>query len=95
MWNQTFADILGVELCTLKTPETTALGAAICAAKGGKVYLSFQEGVEKMVYIDRRFLPDPHKIRLYDKLYSEVFSKFYDRVQDLIHTSSGIVEHSF
>ena len=92
VWNQIFADILGVEVSTLKTAETTALGAAICAAKGGRIYSSFQEAVEAMVHVDKRFLPNPEKRKLYDKLYSEVYSKFYDRVQDLIHTASGIVE---
>lgn len=92
IWNQIFADILGVEVSTLKTPETTALGAAMCAAKGGRVYSSFQQAVEAMVCVDKRFLPDPEKSQLYDKLYSEVYSKFYDRVQDLIHTASSIVE---
>jgi len=80
IWNQIFADVLGVEVSTLKTAETTALGAAICAAKGGRVYPSFQEAVEAMVHVDKRFLPDPGKKELYDKLYSEVYSKFYDRV---------------
>jgi len=92
IWNQIFADILDVEVSTLKTAETTALGAAIRAAKGGRVYSSFQEAVEAMVHVDKRFLPDPEKKGLYDKLYPEVYSKFYDRVQDLIHTASGIVE---
>ncbi len=92
VWNQMFADILDVEVSTLKTAETTALGAAICAAKGGRVYPSFQEAVEAMVHVDKRFLPDPEKKGLYDKLYSEVYSKFYDRVQDLIHTASRTVE---
>ncbi len=90
-WNQIFADILGVEVSTLETAETTALGAAICAARGGMVYSSFQEAVEAMVCVDKGFLPDPEKKKLYDKLYSEVYSKFYDRVQDLIHTASSIV----
>jgi len=95
LWNQIFADIMGIEVSTLKTAETTALGAAICAAKGGGIYSSFKEATEKMVHVDKKFLPDPEKKKLYDKLYFEVYSKFYDRVQDLIHTSSRIVEHSF
>ncbi|MFQ5835980.1 MAG: FGGY-family carbohydrate kinase, partial [bacterium] len=92
LWNQIFADILGVEVCTLKTPETTALGAAICAASGGKVYAGFQEAVKTMVHVDRVFLPDFGKKEIYNDLYSQVYSKFYDRVQDLIHTASEIIE---
>jgi len=92
IWNQIFADVLGIEIATLKTAETTALGAAICAAKGSGVYSSFQEAVERMVHIDKRFLPEPEKNKLYTRLYSEVYSKFYDRVQDLIHTASRIME---
>ncbi|MGQ9632196.1 MAG: xylulokinase [bacterium] len=94
VWNQIFADVLGVDLSTLKTPETTSLGAAICAAKGVGVYPSFREAVGAMVHIDERFSPDPERKGLYDRLYSEVYSKFYDRVHDLIHTASRIVEGS-
>jgi len=84
--------VLGLEVCTLKAPETTALGAAICAAIGGKVYSSFQEAVKKMVHIDRTFLPNFGKREIYDNLYSQVYSKFYNRVQDLVHTASEIIE---
>ena len=92
IWNQIFADILGIEVSTLKTTETTALGAAICAAKGSGVYHSFQDAIKAMVRIDKNFLPDSQKSELYNKLYSDVYSKFYDRVQDLIRNASSIVE---
>lgn len=92
IWNQIFADILGVEVGILKTPETTALGAAICAAVGGQVYSNFEEAVKKMVRVGRTFLPNFEKREIYDNLYSQVYSKLYDRVQDLIHTASKIIE---
>jgi len=92
LWNQIFADILGVEVSTLKTAETTALGAAICAAVGAKIYLNFPQAIKTMVQVKETFLPDSGKKTLYDKLYSQVYSKFYDRVQDLIHTCSKIVD---
>ncbi len=95
LWNQIFADIMGIEVSTLKTAETTALGAAICAAKGGGVYPTFEEAVKKMVHVDRRFLPDPERKKIYDELYLEVYSKFYDRVYDLIHKASRIIEGEF
>ena len=86
---------MGIEVSTLKTAETTALGAAICAAKGGGVYPTFEEAVKKMVHVDRRFLPDPERKKIYDELYLEVYSKFYDRVYDLIHKASRIIEGEF
>ena len=92
LWNQIFANIVGVEICTLKTTETTALGAAICAAVGSKIYSNFQQAVGAMTQVNEKFLPDPEKKALYDRLYSEVYSQFYDRVQDLIHTCSKIVD---
>jgi len=92
IWNQVFADILGVEVSTLKTAETTALGAAICAAKGSGIYSDFQEAIDAMVHIDKKFLPDLERNKLYSKLYSEVYSKFYDRVHDLVRIASSIVE---
>lgn len=93
IWNQVFADILGIEVVRLKTSEATALGAAMCAAKGCGIYATFSEATQAMVHVRDVFVPDFAKKKLYDRLYNEVYSKFYDRVEDLIQTASRIVEN--
>lgn len=95
LWNQIFADILGVKVSTLKTPETTALGAAICAGKGAGVYSNFQEAVDAMVQVDKEFSPHPGKNKFYNELYQKVYSKFYDRIYELVCNISRIIEENF
>jgi xylulokinase len=92
LWNQIFSDVLGVRLCTTETVETTALGAAICAAAGAGIYASIEEAADRMVHVKKEYQPDRVNRRLYDRLHSEVYCKFYDRVHDVIHKGSEIVK---
>lgn len=92
LWNQIFADVLGVRICTTETVETTALGAAICAAAGAGVYSSIEEAADHMVQVKKEYQPMPAYRQLYDRLHHEVYCNFYDRVHDLIHHASGIIK---
>jgi xylulokinase len=90
IWNQIFADVLGLNVYTTKTTETTALGVAICAAVGSRVYDTMEQAVEKMVHIDRKYCPIDKNWKLYDKLYNQVYKHFYDKVYELVHKSARI-----
>jgi sugar (pentulose or hexulose) kinase len=92
LWNQIFSDILGIKLCTTKTVETTALGAAICAAAGVGIYNGIDDAAGHMVQVKKEYLPRVDRRHLYDRLYHEVYCKFYDRVHDVVHTASGIIK---
>ncbi len=87
-WNQVFSDILGLKVCTMDTPETTALGAAICAAKGMGLYPDFPEAVRSMARVGREFYPDKERQRIYEDLFNEVYVRFYDQVNRLIQELS-------
>jgi len=93
IWNQIFADIMNVVTYTTGTPETTALGAAICAAKGGGVYSSMQEAAGAMVKLKDRYLPEPEAAGLYSRLYEEGYKPLYDRIQEQMHRISVITGH--
>jgi xylulokinase len=92
LWNQVFADILGVKLYTTETVETTALGAAICAAAGAGIYPGIEAAANHMVQVKDEYQPNEDLRLLYDQLYLNVYSKFYDRIHDLIHQASGIIK---
>ena len=92
IWNQIFADVLGLEVRTLDTPETTALGAAICAARGLGIYSNFDSAVANMVRVEKEYFPDQAHHRIYNQLFNEVYSKFYDQVRGLVDNLSGITE---
>lgn len=57
-WIQICADILGRPFVRPRVTEAGALGAAIIAGVGSGAFSSFQEGVEAMVSLDRRYEPD-------------------------------------
>jgi xylulokinase len=92
LWNQIFADVLGVKLCTTETVETTALGAAICAAAGAGIYSSIEEAADHMVQVKKEYHPNAANQQLYARLHQEVYCRFYDRVHDVIHQASGIMK---
>jgi xylulokinase len=91
LWNQTFADVFNTPLHVPETSEATALGAAICAAVGSKLYQSFEQAVDKMVRITRSYPPIPQHVQRYEQLYREVYVKLYDRIHDV--TQSPHINH--
>lgn len=93
-WNQTFANIIGKPVVTTKDSETTALGAAISAARGIGLFSNPQEAVKEMVNVLDTFEPDMKSRSLYKSLYFEVYKPFYDRIHDLIGKLSAIINEN-
>lgn len=92
LWNQIFADVVNVPVCTTHSAETTSLGAAICAAQGAGIFDSGAEAVAEMVHVCRTYEPIPDNAAVYDDLYTKVYRQFYDRVEDLVHEVSVITK---
>ena len=67
-------------------------GAAICAAAGVGIYASIDDAAGHMVQIKKEYFPRADHRHLYDRLFHEVYCKFYDRVHDVVHTASGIIK---
>jgi xylulokinase len=76
-WNQMQADIYGLPVETVTAKECTALGAAIIGAVAAGAYSSYEEAVNNMVHVKRRYLPDEINKKLYDKLY-DVWDSCYN-----------------
>lgn len=92
LWNQTFADVFNLPLHVPDTSEATALGAAICAAVGCRLYPSIQEAVNNMVRIARTYTPIPEHVRVYEALYNNVYTKLYDRFHEFNAILAGMME---
>ncbi|MCK5566699.1 MAG: xylulose kinase, partial [Actinomycetia bacterium] len=92
IFNQIFSDVLNIPVVTTDTSEATALGAAICAAKGSGIYTTFDRAVDNMVKIDKRFEPNKENSELYDELYNDVYYEIYNRLSDLMHKTSLITK---
>jgi len=90
IYNQIFADVLSTPVVTTNTPEATAMGAAICATRGGGIYDSFEEAIKNMVKINKRYKPNLENSRLYDDLYNNIYYEIYNRLADLMHKTSVI-----
>jgi sugar (pentulose or hexulose) kinase len=80
---QTAADIFGVPAQRPHTHETSAIGAAIDAAVGLKLFPDFESAVKQMARIKDVFEPIPKNHKMYQALYERVYTKIYDRLLPL------------
>jgi len=69
-WTQVVADVLDGPVGVPSAPQVSALGAAICAGVGTRVFPSLMQGAETLVSIGRHHSPDPEQARAYRRLYS-------------------------
>ncbi len=70
-WVQTIADIMGQPVIRPQNTEAGALGAAIIAGVGSRIFSSYREGVEAMVRLDRAFEPDLPMHRRYQERFEK------------------------
>lgn len=80
---QITADIFDLPAERPHTYETSALGAAIDAAVGLKLYPDFKSAVNAMTRIRDAFEPIPQNKEIYKNLYERVYLKLYDRLKIL------------
>jgi len=90
---QLTADIFNLPVEKPHTYETSALGAAINAAVGLKIYPDFETAVEKMCRIGETYLPIPENVKIYDQLYNKVYSKMYKRLKPLYNDIRDIINY--
>lgn len=69
-WTQLVADVLGVPVHRSETPESAALGAAICAGVGAGIFSSLIDGVFRLVRTAPVW-PNEESAELYASLYPE------------------------
>jgi len=90
LWRQSLADILGIELVTIKVNEGAAHGAALLAAVGASIYTSVEEACESSIYILEQTLPLEEDQPLYNRYYAIYRSLYralkpaYDEVADTL-----------
>ena len=90
LWRQIQADIYGKELVTLRTSEGSALGAALLAGVGARIYASVEESAREAIQVKESMAPKPENVAAYDKYY-QVYRSLYPAVQELSHSLAGIV----
>ncbi len=89
LWRQIQADIYGKELVTLRTSEGSALGAALLAGVGAKIYSSVEESAKEAIQVRERMSPHADTMKTYDRLY-QVYRSLYPAVRDLSHQLASL-----
>ncbi len=80
---QITADVFDMPVERPHTYETSALGAAIDAAVGLKLFPDFQSAVHGMTRITDVFHPETDVRDIYEKLYEKVYLKIYKKLKPL------------
>lgn len=84
IWRRIMADVCGKPMLVTQGEEHEALGAAILAGVGAKIYRDIDEGVNKMVSITDKSEPDMDIYTKYEKFY-KIFVDIYDKLKDSLH----------
>ena len=77
LWNQISADVYGIPVETVKTAESTALGAAIMGAIGVGLFKDLDEATKAMVHVAGRWEPIPKNVKTYNDLYQTFLDSYY------------------
>lgn len=80
---QLTADIFGIPVYRPHTFEATGLGAAINCAVGLGIYPDYAAATNAMTHLGDEFLPIEANVKIYKRLYNEVYLKMYDRLKPL------------
>lgn len=86
------ADVLGVPALRMEVQESSALGAALCAATGAGCFQNVREAAHRMVHTKQRFEPNPGNREAYETMY-RCYREFYPRVGDLYRQTEAIASN--
>lgn len=81
LWNQIYADVLGITCVRNVIEEATSLGAAILAAVGAGCFTDISKAAENLCKVDKKWLPNSETQPIYDKYY-HFSSGLYNLLKD-------------
>jgi len=84
LWLQLNADICGLPVVLTDQPESTVLGAAMCATVGDGAYPDLQAAGAAMVRERERIKPNPDVKPFYDSLYRD-YLETYEALRPVMH----------
>lgn len=82
LWNQIKADVCQKPVATVKTTETTSLGAAMLAGVAVRLFDSLEQAAATMCQLGQRFEPNPANQAVYSAAY-EKYVRLYEAVEPL------------
>ena len=81
LWNQIYADVLGITCVRNIIEEATSLGAAILAASGAGIFPDIAKAAETLCKVDKKWKPREDNCKRYEKLYQFSY-EFYNYLKD-------------
>ncbi len=81
LWNQIYADVLGITCVRNIIEEATSLGAAILAASGAGLFPDIAKAAENLCKVDKKWIPNENRHAFYNKLYN-FSSKLYNFLRE-------------
>lgn len=90
---QLTADIFNMKVEKPHTFETSALGAAINAFVGLKLYPDFETAIKNMSHIGETFEPIPENVKVYDQLFNRVYRRMYRKLKPLYNDIRDIINY--
>jgi sugar (pentulose or hexulose) kinase len=91
---QITANMFGLPVYRAQTHEASGIGSSMVAFIKKGVFASYREAAQNMVHIRDEFLPDMKEHKIYQRLYSEVFVKVFDRLSPLYQEINEIIRTS-
>jgi L-xylulokinase len=88
VWPQMFADLLGIPISVAACGETGALGAAIAAGVGARLFPDLEAGVGTMTRPGAAFAPDPEMRGHYERRYV-TFARITEVMRPIWQTLAG------
>ena len=69
LWNQIYADVLGITCVRNIVEEATSLGVAILAASGAGIFPDIAKAAGNLCKVDRKWVPNNDRHETYEKYY--------------------------
>lgn len=82
LWKKILANVLGIELHTVKTEEGPAYGAAMLSMVAAGAYPSTEAAADTLVSVKETVTPDAEKVAYYEKKY-QAFRTLYSALKDV------------
>ena len=86
LWLQMHADVTGKPVVLCENIDAPLLGCAILGSVVSGIHNSVEDAVNAMVRVSRRVEPDEQRAVIYDKIYSEAYSKLSSTVRPIVHS---------
>lgn len=92
LFMQIFADVFGVPTCRNQMKGAAAVGCIINAGMAVGAFSSYDEAISRMVRAGDEFSPITENTRLYNQIFTRVYSRVHDHFDPVLQELSYLVD---